>query len=94
MANDLEKGEYDGFGYPVLNCPPVVVLNRGRFLYGVITYMLPSGMMVVLASWRRVFGTIIKAHKPTKYLKEWERVNPPRKFLAARGKIINIAPPE
>lgn len=94
MADGLEKGDFDGFGYPILNCPPVVVLSQGKFIYGSITYILPSGMMVVLASWRRIKGTIIKAHKPIKYLKEWERVSPPRKFLAARGRVIDIAPPE
>lgn len=91
----MEKGDFDGVGYPVLNCPPVVVLSRGRFLYGTVTYVTErQNMLVVLTSWRRTWGTVIKRHKQVSYLKNWERVSPPRKMLAVEGKIVNIAPPE
>ena len=88
-------GPFDGTGYPVLDSTPHVILSRGQLIYGVITYITKrQKMMVVMTTHRRLQGTIMVKFKAEKYLKAWEKVDPPRKMLAVEGKIINIAGPE
>ncbi len=91
----MSFGPFDGTGYPVHDPTPHVILSRGTRLYGVITYITKrQKMMVVLATHRRRHGHIVKKWKKTKYLKAWERVDPPRKMFAVEGKIVGEAPPE
>jgi len=90
----VKLGPFDGTGYVVHDPDPHVILSRGRFIYGIITYITKRRkmMVVMVTHWRR-HGTIIRNWKPVKYLKEWEEVTPPRKMLAVRGKIVSVAPP-
>lgn len=92
----LHRGPFDGTGWPVLNSTPHVILSPGgQRLYGIITYITKrQGIMVVTTTHRRKFGAITKRFKKTKYLKSWEEVNPPRKMLAASGKILDAASPD
>ena len=91
----LRKADFDGIGYPIISSEKVVILSRGKFLYGTPTYLLPrQNMLVVLTYWHRQRGTIIKRNVERKYLKNWERLSPPRKMLAVEGRVVNVAPPE
>jgi len=88
-------GLFDGTGYQVHDPAPRVIFSRGRWVYGVITYITKrQNIMVVMTTHRRSQGTITVRFKAEKYLKAWEKVTPPRKMLAVEGKIIGIAGPE
>ena len=86
----MNRGDFDGVGYPVLDSKEEVVLSHGTFLYGTVTYVTERGMMVVLATHRRGRGTIVRKHKRVSYLKAWEEISPPRKMLAGGGKVVHI----
>lgn len=93
-SHGAKLGDFDGVGRTVSHADPVILLDQGVFIYGHVTYITERhGTMIVLATYRRTRGTIIKRWKKRSYLKPWERVTPPRRFFS-RGRIVEFSPPE